>query len=81
MIEELFSILECRSTCLEGLRKTRTVHVRFEVFTAVTIKEVVFWDEALCRCWVNRRFGRAYSLHFQGGKNSNSEATGSMLAE
>jgi hypothetical protein len=31
--------------------------VRFEVFTAVTITNIVFWDVALCRSCVNRRFG------------------------
>jgi hypothetical protein len=29
--------------------------VRFEVFTAVTMKNAVFWDVALCRSCVNRR--------------------------
>jgi hypothetical protein len=30
--------------------------VRSEVFTAMTMKNVVFWDVALCRSCVNRRF-------------------------
>jgi hypothetical protein len=30
--------------------------VRFEVFTAVTMKNVALWDVALCRSCVNRRF-------------------------
>jgi hypothetical protein len=42
--------------------------VRFEVFTAVTMKNVVFWDLALCRSCVNLRFGGTYRLHFQGRK-------------
>jgi hypothetical protein len=42
--------------------------VRFEVFTAVTMKNVVFWDVALCKSCVNRRFGGTYSLHLQGRK-------------
>jgi hypothetical protein len=29
-------------------------YVRFEVFTAVTMKNAVFWDVALCRSCVNR---------------------------
>jgi hypothetical protein len=42
--------------------------VRFEAFTAVTMKNVVFWDvAALCRTWVDRRFGGTYRLHLQGG--------------
>jgi hypothetical protein len=36
--------------------------VRFEAFTAVTMKHVVFWDVALCRTWVNRHFGGTYLL-------------------
>jgi hypothetical protein len=32
-------------------------YVRFEVFTAVTMKNAVFWDVASCRSCVNRRFG------------------------
>jgi hypothetical protein len=43
------------STCIN--------YVRFEAFTAVTMKNVVFWDVALCRCFVNRRFGGTYHHH------------------
>jgi hypothetical protein len=43
--------------------------VRFEVFTAMTIKNAVFWDVAPCRYFVNRRFGGAYRLHLQGIRN------------
>jgi hypothetical protein len=42
--------------------------VRFEVFTAVTMENAVFWDVALCRSCVNRRFGGTYRLHLQGRK-------------
>jgi hypothetical protein len=44
------------------------VVVIFEVFTAVTMKNVVFWDVALCTWCVNRRFGGTYRLHLQGRK-------------
>jgi hypothetical protein len=44
--------------------------VRFEVFTAVTMKNAVFWDVTPCRSCVNRRFGGKYRLHLQGRKNS-----------
>jgi hypothetical protein len=37
--------------------------VKFEVFTAVTMKNAVFWDVAPCRYCVNRRFGGTYRLH------------------
>jgi hypothetical protein len=37
--------------------KYSAIVVRFEVFTAVTMKKAVFWDVAPCRSGVNRRFG------------------------
>jgi hypothetical protein len=42
--------------------------VRFEVFTAATMKNADFWDVALCRSCVNRRFGGMYRLHVHGRK-------------
>jgi hypothetical protein len=42
--------------------------IKFEVFTAVTIKNAVFWDVAPCRYCVNRSFGGMYRLHLQGTK-------------
>jgi hypothetical protein len=30
------------------------------------LKNVVFWDVALCRSCINRRFGGTYRLHLQG---------------
>jgi hypothetical protein len=36
--------------------------VGFETFTAVTMKNAVFWDVAPCRSCVNRRFGGTYRL-------------------
>jgi hypothetical protein len=44
-------------------------YVRFEVFTAVTMTNVGFWDITPCASCKNRRFGRMYSLHHQGDKN------------
>jgi hypothetical protein len=43
--------------------------VRFEVFTAVTLKNAVFWDVTLCGSCKNWRFGQTYHLHHQGAKN------------
>jgi hypothetical protein len=34
----------------------------------LTVKNVVFWDVALCRSYVSRRFWGTYHLHFQGRK-------------
>jgi hypothetical protein len=45
-----------------------TILVRSEVFTAVTMKNAVFWEMALCRSCVNRRFGGTYRYHLQGRK-------------
>jgi hypothetical protein len=44
-------------------------NVRFDVFTAVTVKNAVFWDVAPCRYFVNRRFGGTYRLHLEGIRN------------
>lgn len=38
----------------ERSASTLTFSVRFEVLTAVTMKNVVFWDVALCKSYVNR---------------------------
>jgi hypothetical protein len=37
--------------------KTKYILVRFEVFTAVTMKNGVFWDVMPCGFCKNRRFG------------------------
>jgi hypothetical protein len=37
--------------------RLKTKHVRFEVFTAATMKNVVFWDVTTCGSCKNRRFG------------------------
>jgi hypothetical protein len=39
-----------------------------EIFTAVTMKNAVFWYVAPCSSCVNRRFGGTYRLHIQGRK-------------
>jgi hypothetical protein len=46
---------------------TKFTYVKFEVFTAVTMKNAVFWDVTPCKSCVNRRFGGTYRLHLQGG--------------
>jgi hypothetical protein len=43
--------------------------VRFEVFTAVTMKNGVFWDVTPCGSCKNRRFGGTWRLLHQGDKN------------
>jgi hypothetical protein len=39
-------------------RSDKNKFVRFEVFTAVTMKNGVFWDVTPCGSCENRRFGR-----------------------
>jgi hypothetical protein len=41
---------------------------RFEIFTAVIMKNAVFWGMASCNSSVNRRFGGTHRLHLQGRK-------------
>jgi hypothetical protein len=41
------------------------LYLRFEVFTAVTMKNAVFCDMAPCSYCVNRRLGGTYRLHFR----------------
>jgi hypothetical protein len=49
--------------------KTRQKHVRFEAFTAVTMKNGVFWIVMPCGSCKNRRFGGTCRLLHQGDKN------------
>jgi hypothetical protein len=51
-------------------RKTISIYVGFEVFTAVVMKSIIFWDMTPCSpLSVNRRFGGTYRLHLQGRRN------------
>jgi hypothetical protein len=40
-----------------------------EVFTALTVKNAVFWGVTQCGSCKNRRFGGTYRLHHQGDRN------------
>jgi hypothetical protein len=48
------------------------VYVRFEVFTAVTVKNAVISDVTPCGSYKNRRFGETYRLHHQDHNASSS---------
>jgi hypothetical protein len=61
-------ILFCFCT-FSDLGIIKSSFVRFEIFTAVTMKNGVFWDVTLCGSCKNRRFGRTYRLHNRGDKN------------
>jgi hypothetical protein len=41
----------------ESIPRTQQYNIRFEVFTAVTMKNGVFWDVTLCGSCNNRHFG------------------------
>jgi hypothetical protein len=46
-------------------------HARFEVFTVVVMKSIIFWDVTPCSLLsFNRRFGGTYRLHLQGRRNN-----------
>jgi hypothetical protein len=45
-------------------------YVRFEVFTAATMNNTVFWDVTSCGSCKNRRFEETYVLHQQGSCHS-----------
>jgi hypothetical protein len=49
--------------------------VRFEVFTAVTMKNVVFWYVSTCGSYRNLRFGGTYCLNHQGENNQQTKDT------
>jgi hypothetical protein len=53
--------------------------VRFEVFTAVTMKNAVFWDVTPCGSCKNRRFGGTHHLHLQGGKSTEKQLISSDM--
>jgi hypothetical protein len=56
-------------------------HVRFDVFTAVTMKNALFWDVKPCGSCRNRRFGGTYRLHHQDEKNRRARnVSGNQLA-
>jgi hypothetical protein len=42
--------------------------VKFEVFTAVTIKNAIFWNVTSCGSCKNQHFGGMYRLHHLGDK-------------
>jgi hypothetical protein len=58
------------TTILRAHLKTINANVRFEVLTAVLMNNAISWDIALCRLYVNRRYGRTYHLHLQGRKSA-----------
>jgi hypothetical protein len=55
--------------------------VGFEVFTAVVMKSIIFWDMTPCSPMsFNRRFGGTYRLHLQGRRNRFSKPVSKQVA-
>jgi hypothetical protein len=55
---------------MSKLRGEEIKSVGFEVFTAVVMKSIIFWDMTPCSPLIfNRRFGGTYRLHLQGRRN------------
>jgi hypothetical protein len=54
---------------MAGPAKNMNMNVGFEVFTAVTMKNGVFWVVTSCGSFKNRRFGGTWRLLHQGDKN------------
>jgi hypothetical protein len=53
------------------LEKVTSIHVGFDVLTAVAMKNSILWDIMPCSpLKVNRRFGGTYYLHFHGRKGN-----------
>jgi hypothetical protein len=50
-------------------------NVGFEVFTAVAMKNAVFWDVTPYGFIINGRFGGTYLFFLQGRRNNASEET------
>jgi hypothetical protein len=55
-------VLHRRHTTSPLQRTASSCYVGFEVFTAVTMKNAVFWDVTPCDPCKNRRFGETYCL-------------------
>jgi hypothetical protein len=60
------TLLKCLNLLIVFIPGTIATYVRSEVFTAVTMKNAVFWDVAPCISCVNRRYIHVY---FNGRKN------------
>jgi hypothetical protein len=63
-------VLTSNETHYITTRPSELCYVRFEVFMAVTMKIVVFWDVMPSGSCKKRRFGGWYCLYYQGQKNS-----------
>jgi hypothetical protein len=49
--------------------KLMFIFVKFEVFTAVTMKSAAYWDVTSCGSYKNQHSGGMYRPYYQGEKN------------
>jgi hypothetical protein len=65
----------------EHINKGIQNQLRFKVFTAVTMKNAVFWDMVSCRSCVDRRFGGAYHLTIKVEQSASKEPAWAVLLQ
>jgi hypothetical protein len=70
-VGESLNYISWRAIWRNTIRCMKFSHVRFEAFTAVTMKKAVFWDLAPCRCGINRFVPpqRRLTPHIHGAKS------------
>jgi hypothetical protein len=71
---------DCRTRLCQNVTKELKSSVIFEVFTAVTMKNAVFWDVVPCRYSINRHFRGTYRLHVQGRTKKKEKSASEELA-
>jgi hypothetical protein len=69
IINDISEFILCSWVRVNGYMYHLSQVVRFEVFTAVTMKNGVFWDVTPCGSCKNRRFGGTWRLLHQSDKN------------
>jgi hypothetical protein len=68
-------------TCLFHRPSSRSTCLGFEVFTAVVMKSIIFWDVTPCSLLrYNRRFGGTYRLHLQGPRKFQQEPASKQIS-
>jgi hypothetical protein len=65
LLYAIFFLLLSLHEVVNLIIRNKAKNVRLEDFTAVTMKNAVFWDVTPCRS-LNRRFGRIHRLHLYG---------------
>jgi hypothetical protein len=62
---------QCSGPDSKGENSEHRSEIGFEVFTAVVMKSIIFWDMTSCSLSsCNRRFGGKCRLHLQGWRNN-----------